>query len=233
VVNRTADRPLVLPARHAGTEVLYRENVGYNIGAWDFGWRTGPEFEYYVFLQDECLILRKNWVHHYVKKAAARRTGLVGENLHWCMPWDAVGELLAGLVAKYGNDSEGVSLPFLLEFYRRHGIEPGPTSAHVQSLVWCARRGVLEAIDGFLIGQTKAEAVAIEIGTSKKVEALGLRVVQADFFPFRYVLHPQWQGIQRDSRTLAWASQQLLRPLLTYRTRQRVKSILRLSKGDA
>jgi len=232
VVNRTQDRPLELPPRHAGTEVLYRENLGYNIGAWEYGWRTGPEYRYYVFLQDECSILRKDWIHNYVKKAAVKRTGLVGENLHFRMPWDAVGELFHGLKQKYGIDSEGLSLPFLLDFYGRHGIDMGPTAAHLQSLVWCARREVLEAIDGFIIGHTKAEAIAVEIGTSRKLEALGLRLVQASFFPFHFVLHPQWQVIVDESRSLSWTCQRLLRPFLPYRARQRVKSFLKLSKLD-
>ena len=42
VVNQAKPGPLELPPRHADVGVLYRENIGYNIGAWDHGWRVGP-----------------------------------------------------------------------------------------------------------------------------------------------------------------------------------------------
>ncbi len=36
-----------------------RENTGFNIGAWDYGWRHLPPYDYYLFLQDDCFIVRK------------------------------------------------------------------------------------------------------------------------------------------------------------------------------
>ncbi len=35
-----------------------RENTGFNIGAWDYGWRHLPPYDYYLFLQDDCFIVR-------------------------------------------------------------------------------------------------------------------------------------------------------------------------------
>ncbi|BCU14391.1 hypothetical protein MAN88_49550 [Microcystis aeruginosa] len=35
---------------------LIRENTGFNIGAWDDGWRHLPPYDYYLFLQDDCFI---------------------------------------------------------------------------------------------------------------------------------------------------------------------------------
>jgi hypothetical protein len=39
-----------------------RENTGFNIGAWDYGWRHLPPYDYYLFLQDDCFIVRPLWL---------------------------------------------------------------------------------------------------------------------------------------------------------------------------
>src|SRR5438552_9442241 len=62
VVNQETPTSLILPARPWRFEVLYRENRGYNIGAWDFGWRVSPYYDAYLFLQEECQVVREGWI---------------------------------------------------------------------------------------------------------------------------------------------------------------------------
>ena len=57
VVNRAERHELTLPSRYRSVEVVYRENVGFNIGAWEHGWRKPPVFDAYLFLQEECQIV--------------------------------------------------------------------------------------------------------------------------------------------------------------------------------
>ena len=79
VVNRAIDRDLELPERHRDVEILYRENVGYNIGAWEHGWRVAAPAEYYLFLQEECRIVRPDWLGSSTRLLADPKVGLVGE----------------------------------------------------------------------------------------------------------------------------------------------------------
>ena len=56
VCNGGDERPIELPGRFAGLGIkaLNRENRGFNIGAWDHGWRSGEGHENFLFLQDDC-----------------------------------------------------------------------------------------------------------------------------------------------------------------------------------
>ena len=36
-----------------------------NIGAWWTGFSNFPNYEYYIFLQDECVILKNNFIDIY------------------------------------------------------------------------------------------------------------------------------------------------------------------------
>lgn len=196
VVNQGTAGPLRLPPEVRTVEVIYRENVGYNIGAWDFGWRLPPVYDGYLFLQDECRIVREGWLGAFVHKAAEPGVGLLGECLsrNWDAPWEVLRQrtrydrLREHLVD--GMPAERVDC--YLDFFRRHGIPPGGRGNHLQSLVWFARRRVLEAIDGFPLGRNFGEAIAAEIGTSKKVQAMGLAIAEVGPGPFCYIEHPQW-----------------------------------------
>jgi len=196
VVNLGTPRCLILPERHGGTEILYRGNTGYNIGAWDHGWRTGPGYRGYLFLQEECRLVREDWVGAFARRAAEPGVGLVGECLS--PSWDATwGELACRFREETlpdhqlgGRPADRVSC--YLDFLAREGIDPGPKGDHLQSLVLFARREALEAIDGFPVGRDYGEAIAAEIGISKKVQALGLDLCEVGPEPFFYVEHPQW-----------------------------------------
>ncbi len=196
VVNQARDLPLKLPERHTGVEILYRPNTGYNIGAWDLGWRESPARDCYLFLQEECQILRPNWLKAFVDLAMRPNVGLVGESLHWAgLSWNRLDRYYANFPFAAKVDGREVPIPVGVRAgLARLGVLPGKTGAHLQSLVFCLRREVLEAMDGFGIGSDYAEATVAEVAASKRVEAMGLRVCEVGSGSFAYVLHPQWAG---------------------------------------
>ncbi len=203
VVNQELPEPLVLPERHAGTDVLYRENTGYNIGAWEHGWRQRPGFDHYLFLQEECRILRPGWLAPFRRLAARPSVGAIGESLHWAgLSWQRLRRQYRDL--PFVAPVDGRQVPFsagIQAGLNRLGLAEGATGAHLQSLVLYLRRDVLEAIGGFRIGLTYGEATIAEVAISKQVAALGLKVREVGPGSFRYILHPQWQRRQGVVRT--------------------------------
>jgi hypothetical protein len=204
VVNRAVDRPLELPAEHASVEVLYRENTGYNIGAWEYGWRKAPRADYYLFLQEECRIVRPDWLGAFVRKLSRPGVGLVGEIMAWRgLKWNRL-EYLHN-VSQYEGEPGEPPIPIIDGFKRfldSKGIPIGETGEHLQSLILGVRREVLEAIDGFMIGRTKGDAIACEIGISHVVASKGLTIKQIGILPFRYIVHPQWAHQNKGVYTL-------------------------------
>ena len=196
VVNRDGAEALNMPERHRGVEVLYRPNVGYNIGTWEAGWRAVPAYPGYLFVQDECVVVRAGWAAAFARAAGAPGVGLVGECLSpdWDAPWGVLAERFRGHELKEhtinGRKAERVAC--YLDFFRRRGIPPGERGDHLQSLVLYVPRAVLERVAGFPEGDSYGEAIAAEIGMSKKVQAAGLALAQVGSDPFTYVEHPQW-----------------------------------------
>jgi GT2 family glycosyltransferase/tetratricopeptide (TPR) repeat protein/2-polyprenyl-3-methyl-5-hydroxy-6-metoxy-1,4-benzoquinol methylase len=196
VANQDSAKPLELPERHRAIDVCYRENTGFNLGAWDAGWRKDPPHSAYLFLQDECRVVRADWVPAFVRKAAEAGVGLVGECLSplWDATWEELEQEFRGqqLPDHLVDGQPADRLSCYRDYFRRQGIPPGPRGDHLQSLILFARREVLQAIDGFPLGRNHGEAIAAEIGISKKVQALGLRICEVGAEPFAYIEHPQW-----------------------------------------
>ena len=63
-------KPLTLPNKFnpLNIKVQGRPNNGYNLGAWEYGWRQNPDSDYFLFLQDDCLVLREGWLLGYIEK---------------------------------------------------------------------------------------------------------------------------------------------------------------------
>jgi len=61
VVNSVGSAALELADGLGLVETVYRRNAGFNMGAWDFGWRARPHYRNYLFLQDECTVVRPDW----------------------------------------------------------------------------------------------------------------------------------------------------------------------------
>ncbi len=198
VVNQARPERLALPERHAGVRILHRENTGYNVGAWDAGWRADPDRDCYLFLQEECRILRPGWLRAFRQIATRPAIGLVGESLHWGgASWERLARQYRGVRFWASTEGKPVSVTDGVRAgLARLGVPEGRTGGHLQSLVLCARGDVLAAIDGFPTGTTYDEATIAEVSLSKKVEALGLAVREVGPGSFRYILHPQWQRRQ-------------------------------------
>lgn len=206
VVNQATPARLVLPERHRHVAVLHRDNTGFNVGAWDAGWRADPGRPCYLFLQEECRILRPGWLAAFQRLALRPEVGLVGESLHWRgLSW-------ARLARQYrdvgfwtsATDAAPVSVTQgIMAGLARRGVPAGRTGGHLQSLVLCARAEVLAAIGGLPTGIGYDEATIAEVALSKQVEALGLRVREIGPGSFRYILHPQWR--RRQGAMRFWA----------------------------
>jgi hypothetical protein len=202
VVNETSGARL--PALPSAVEVLRRPNLGFNIGAWEHGWRTDPPYSAYLFLQDECVVRRSPWLLPFVERASEPEIGLLGERLNpaWAFTWEELGRRLQGhrLPAHEVDGQETDRLSAYHAFFARQGIPPGTRGDHLQTLALFARREVLETMGGFPLGRNYGEAIAAEIGTSKKVEALGLRIAQVGDLPFSCFAHPQWLARDAEHR---------------------------------
>lgn len=196
VCNGGDKSPLSLPKKYVdrGVKVLNRINSGYNIGAWEYGWRNDQGSEYFLFLQDECRILKAGWLKAFVEKMqASPEIGLLGESINWKRSWDEQrnNPLAAGCLNREGEPPFN-SVDFLREFLVRENIPPGETAEHLQSLVLFSSRKVLETISGFPTCDIYAEAVGTEIAISKKVLAHGYQIAEVGDKPFSYIVHPQW-----------------------------------------
>lgn len=201
VVNRAVDCDLVLPARHRHVPITYRENIGYNIGAWDAGWREEPNENYFLFLQDECQLVKANWAQAFLDRFTDSM-GLLGEKLSerkkWDAPWSVIRERYAGhrlpdhWIGTPDNAVERLECYF--DFWRRNNIDLGAKADHLNSLVLFTSREVLKRIGGFNIGRSYGEAIASEIAISKKVQASGWKIGLVGKAPFTYFKHPQWSG---------------------------------------
>ena len=129
VVNRAEPHDLALPPRYQSVEVLYRQNVGFNIGAWEQGWREPPVFDAYLFLQEECRIVRPGWLRAFVQASRDPRVGLVGESLKCDHSWEPL--------KRYTHYAETYRIH--REFFEEHRTPMGRDAAHLQSLVLFAR----------------------------------------------------------------------------------------------
>lgn len=196
VANRTSDRPLDLPLEGRPVRVHERENLGMNIGAWDHGWRVEPDYARYLFLQDECFAVRDGWLAAFNAKLDDPSVGLAGESLNpaWDKPWPELAKRHAGvrLPDHYIDGEPAERVDVYLDFMRRNAIDPGASGRHLRSLIWAARRDVLDRIGGFPIGANYGECIAAEIGVSRSVEGRGLALAQLSSEPFRFFRHAEY-----------------------------------------
>lgn len=198
VVNSTGKEPLnqeSLPLRDRITITL-QPNHGYNIGAWETGWRQ-TDADSLLFLQQECSIRQAGWLQAFLAKSQDPSLGLLGElrNSDWAVPWQNL-PTYERFFEMPEHEINGVAVGDRVKCYLHYlnawGIDPGYTADHLQSLVLFTRRKVLEAVGGFPVGRNYGEAIASEIGFSRKVAAAGFRLEQVGPKPFTWIQHPQW-----------------------------------------
>lgn len=182
VINATGAPVPSLPEMRRPVHVLTRENIGMNIGAWDHGWRALPEYARYIFLQDECVVRQDGWPEAYAAALDDPRTGLVGESIAFDVTWEEAAATLPKLKRYHDLMAE------------RWKIDPGTHATHLQSLIWAARRDVLEASDGFPIGYTRHQCIGAEIAVSRRLAAMGFALRLAGGERFSWFSHGQWDG---------------------------------------
>lgn len=199
VVNSVSGTPLALPEEFAGVEVMMRPNQGFNIGAWQAAWQAGPAYPFYLFLQDECVILREGWLRAFIDCAARPHSGFIGE-------WEVLNFTWRRLDRGWAQIGQS------FEMLRRDaGVPAGIAPLYLQTVVIGARREVLERSGGFVTGEDKATAVAGEILSSVRLRSLGYSNRQVGFYPFTQVGHPQHAKAAAAARSLRWSLSRALR----------------------
>lgn len=178
------------------TPCLRRTNTGMNIGGWNEAFQQRPDFEHYIFLQDECHIVANDFLSAYVERLKEPEIGMIGESLspQWNRPWAEIASSNLNYPVQITPGSPAMMrTAFYLACLHNWGISPGITGAHLRALVWAFRRATLQRIKAFPIGRTKEECIAAEIATSKWVEQHGGRIAQVGSKPFQYIQHKEWR----------------------------------------
>lgn len=183
----------------AGVRCVLRENIGMNIGAWHEGFKTEPDKDFYLFLQDECFLKRTDIVNACVRRFSNEpQLGMLGETLN--QKWNHSWEALRGSHLNWRDNDhmvDGISVPrvdFYLQEFKRLGVDPGNCGLHLRSLFWAFRGDALRAIGGFTQGNNKGECIAAEIAVSRKILQFGFDFDQLETQPFTYVGHPEWKA---------------------------------------
>ena len=175
-----------------GYPAIFRPNIGMNIGGWDAVFRNYSSYKYYVFLQDECSLIRDDFISAYEVELAQSGVGMTGESINnkWDRPWI---EMLKSPL-NYFVSQNLTRVEHYLYLMRKWNVDPGSTGRHLRSLVWGFNHDSLARLGGFPVGKTKEECIAAEISVSKKIEELGLRVTQISDIPFSFFRHQEWRS---------------------------------------
>jgi len=177
--------------------VFIRENRGFNLGAWDHAWRHLPDHDFFLFLQDDCRVIRRRWLQAFLERFhQLPRCGLLGENLNrnWDREWSAL------LSSRSERSDRGCTSPspvsrrarFYRETLERWRIPPGRTARHLTAVVHFTSRAVLEEVGGYDLADNYEEAIAAEIAISRKIEASGHAIAQVGARRHSRIAHREW-----------------------------------------
>lgn len=175
---------------------LRRPNSGMNIGSWNASYLNNRNYDFYLFLQDECKIMDCSFLSQYIFELSKQDIGMTGESINtkWNNTWEVISK--SGLNYLIGHDRNQIPI-YRVQYYcyllKKWSIELGESGRHLRSLIWAFDNYTLEKICPFPIGRTKEECIASEIAVSKKVEQLGLKVTQIHKRPFKYISHIEWK----------------------------------------
>jgi hypothetical protein len=199
VCNGGDAQALVLPSEFDGDNIhiLNRENIGYNIKAWDEGWKFDHRHEFYLFLQTECVIKKTGWIEAFeFRMLNDAGVGLLGERTVWDrLSWAFI---RASTDRDLGSSAWPATEPLHpIDTYKalmtKAGIPLGEVGTHVPTIIHFARREILEEIGGYpFFGPSYREAVGAEVAFSRLIEARRYRVCQIRDGAFAYIGHRQW-----------------------------------------
>lgn len=197
VVNDDAHRGPVQWLQGTDVPSLNRENTGMNIGGWNEAYQQQPDFDQYIFLQDECRIVNNDFLLAYQERLSEPGIGMIGESLN--SQWDRSWSDLSASPLNYPVQITPAAPPmlrtaFYLACLQNWRINPGHTGSHLRALVWGLPASKLKAINGFQNGRNKEECIAAEIAASKSVEQQGAQVVQVSEAPFKFIQHKEWRA---------------------------------------
>lgn len=179
-----------------GYPMLTRPNNGMNIGGWNAAYHKYPNYKYYIFLQDECSLVRHDFLEAYEKLLNNHEVGMVGESLNfkWDRSWqDMYLSSLNYPIDVMFNSRRVSRVEYYLNLFHKWRVEPGSTGRHMRALIWGFRGETLSRLGGFPIGESKEQCIAAEIAVSKKIEQLGLLVIQASENSFPFFRHQEWR----------------------------------------
>lgn len=224
--------PLRLPARFDDLRprLFDRENVGYNIAAWDHGWRSAGDYESFLFIQDDCFLKSRSWVSRFEHRFDQDPgIGLLGEHVvNDQMTWEFIRRGHCG-----GDCGPPETWPEELHFiaahesrFRSRGIPWPECSDHLPSIILFSRRRVLEEIGGFpYFGPSYQEGISSELAISGLVKSKGYRVSKVTDHPFELIGHPQWTsrgkthatGVRAAVHEAWWKSKSRIRNMIGHK----------------
>ncbi len=198
VVNMGESRSIPLPADLADITIQYRENTGFNIGSWDYGWRHNPDFYGYLFLQDECEVAHPDALLHYWWLLKNHPDSLIGESLFFYRGWK-------GFLNRWPINHTSIE-----NFASQKHISLGLTASHLQTLILASTDQTLAKLDGFILSNDKIEAIATEVLLSRKAASAHIAVEQSAWKPFTYFTHDQWASVRQTSQSVRWSLSKLI-----------------------
>ncbi len=199
VVNGGDVQPLALPPRFDSlrAKIINRENRGYNIEAWDIGWRDSKDYDYYLFLQSECFLKKKDWILDFeFRMSRDHGVGLLGEHGLWTqMTWSFIREATD---RDLGNSIWPPDMPLhpiddVKDHMERNGYPLTDLAGHLSSFIHFTSRAILEEVNGYpIFGSSYRAAVASEVAFSRIIASKGYRISTVRDREFAVIGHFQY-----------------------------------------
>ena len=170
---------------------LVRPNIGMNIGGWNDGYKYFKNYDYYIFIQDECLIIRDDFIERYIEQLSLSNIGMIGESMN--KKWDKTWKQM--LISKLNYPSKINGLPrvnYYIDCMKKWNVNIGNNAKHLRALIWGFNNQCISKILNFPIGENRDECIAAEIAVSKLVEQNNFKFTQISSTPFTYITHIEW-----------------------------------------
>jgi len=226
VVNGGDIKPLTLPAKFEplGARVINRVNHGYNIEAWDVGWRACDDYDYFLFLQSECFLKRSCWISDFeFRMARDRGVGLLGEVYVWEQKtWEFIREATDRDLGKRAWPEGEPMHPIdtIRSFIQARGIPLTELGTTMMSIILFTSKAILKEVDGFPAIATSRyyEACSSEVAFSRMIESRGYRLSKVRDRDFSLIGHRQYTMTYEITQSLRNRARNVLKRLGLKRT---------------